>query len=68
MAVPGQDHLPDLIVRGAESPVLRTDVAEAMKAAILDCQFVEIAGAGHSIGLDNPTDFDNAVREFLRGA
>jgi len=38
-----------------------------MVAAIPDCRFVEIKGAGHSIGLDNPVDFDSEVREFLRG-
>jgi pimeloyl-ACP methyl ester carboxylesterase len=36
-----------------------------MVEAIPDCEFVEIRGAGHSIGLDNPTDFDTAVRRFL---
>jgi hypothetical protein len=31
-----------------------------------DCRYVEIDGAGHSIGLDNPLAFDAAVRdEFL---
>jgi pimeloyl-ACP methyl ester carboxylesterase len=58
---------PTLLVRGAESPVLRPEMAERMVAAIPNCQFVEIKGAGHSIGLDNPTDFDNAVRTFLLG-
>jgi len=56
---------PTLIVRGAESPVLRPEVAQLMLAAIPDCRFVEVKGAGHSIGLDNPADFDAAVREFL---
>jgi pimeloyl-ACP methyl ester carboxylesterase len=59
---------PTLLVRGAESPVLRTEIAEQMVQAIPSCQFVEIKGAGHSIGLDNPTDFDSAVREFLTSA
>jgi pimeloyl-ACP methyl ester carboxylesterase len=59
---------PTLLVRGAESPVLRTEVAEQMVKAIPNCQFVEIKGASHSIGLDNPTDFDSAVREFLTSA
>jgi hypothetical protein len=36
-------------------------------AAISDCQFVEITGAGNSIGLNNPADFDSAVRSFLLG-
>jgi pimeloyl-ACP methyl ester carboxylesterase len=61
----GQIRCPTLIVRGAESPVLRPEVLPRMVEAIPNCRFVEIAGAGHSIGLDNPTDFDVAVRDFL---
>ena len=56
---------PTLLVRGAESPVLRPEVAREMMAAIPNCEFVEIPGAGHSIGLDNPAAFDAALREFL---
>ena len=62
----GKITCPTLLVRGAESPVLRPEVAKQMVDAIPDCTFVEIKGAGHSIGLDNPTDFDNAVRTFLK--
>jgi esterase len=64
----GKITCPTLLVRGAESPVLRPEVARQMVDAIPDCKLVEIKGAGHSIGLDNPADFDSAVREFLRGA
>jgi pimeloyl-ACP methyl ester carboxylesterase len=56
---------PTLLVRGAESPVLRPEVAQQMVAAMPNCKFVEIPGAGHSIGLDNPTAFDAALRDFL---
>jgi pimeloyl-ACP methyl ester carboxylesterase len=62
-----QIQCPTLLVRGAESPVLRAEIAQRMVDAIPDCQFVEIASAGHSIGLDNPSDFDRAVRCFLLG-
>jgi pimeloyl-ACP methyl ester carboxylesterase len=56
---------PTLLIRGAESPVLRPEVAHQMVEAIPHCEFVEIPGAGHSIGLDNPADFDAALRSFL---
>jgi esterase len=56
---------PTLIIRGELSPVLRPDVAQRMQRAIPDSTFVEIPGAGHSIGLDNPSAFDSAVRAFL---
>lgn len=61
----GQIQCPTLLLRGEESPVLQRDVAARMVAAIPNCQFVEIKGAAHSIGLDNPKDFDAAVRGFL---
>jgi pimeloyl-ACP methyl ester carboxylesterase len=64
----GKITCPTLLVRGAESPVLRPEIAQQMVETIPDCRFVEIKGAGHSIGLDNPTDFDDAVRKFLRAA
>lgn len=56
---------PTLLVRGAESPVLRPEIARQMVDAMPDCRYVEIDGAGHSIGLDNPRAFDAAVRSFL---
>jgi pimeloyl-ACP methyl ester carboxylesterase len=56
---------PTLLVRGEESPVLRREVAQQMIEALPNAEFVEIEGAGHSIGLDNPEDFDAAVRRFL---
>jgi pimeloyl-ACP methyl ester carboxylesterase len=40
-------------------------MADKMLAALPDARFVEISGAGHSIGLDNPRDFDRAVHDFL---
>jgi pimeloyl-ACP methyl ester carboxylesterase len=58
---------PTLLVRGAESPVLQPDVARRMVAAIPHCEFVEIPGAAHSVGLDNPAAFDAAIRAFLTG-
>jgi esterase len=56
---------PTLLVRGELSPVLRPEMAARMVQAMPDCTFVEVSGAGHSIGLDNPRDFDAAVRSFL---
>ena len=63
----GEIRCPTLLVRGAESPVLRPAIVPRMVEAIPDCRFVEIPRAGHSIGLDNPADFDAAVGAFLRG-
>ncbi|HEY0584287.1 MAG TPA: alpha/beta hydrolase [Chloroflexota bacterium] len=59
---------PTLLVRGEESTALRPEVAERMMGAIPDCQYAEITGAGDTVGLDNPSDFDAAVRSFLMEA
>lgn len=56
---------PTLLVRGEESPVLRPEIATQMLQNLPNAEFVEVKGAGHSIGLDNPKDFDAAVRRFL---
>jgi pimeloyl-ACP methyl ester carboxylesterase len=59
---------PTLLVRGAGSPVLHPEIARQMVDAMPDCRYVEIDGAGHSIGLDTPRAFDAAVRSFLERA
>lgn len=56
---------PTLLVRGAESPVLRQDVAEEMLRRMPDARLVVVPNAGHGIGLDNPADFERVIREFL---
>lgn len=56
---------PTLLVRGAESDVLDQEMAERMVQTIPDCRLVEVPDSGHSIPLDNPTGFREAVREFL---
>lgn len=58
---------PTLLVRGAESPVLRQDHAERMVQAIPDCQLVVAPGAGHGIGTDNPVLYERCIRQFLLG-
>ena len=56
---------PTLLLRGAESDVLARDMADRMVQTIPDCRLVEVPDAGHSIPLDNPTGFREAMREFL---
>ena len=57
--------VPTLLVRGANSDILSPAVAERMCTAIAQCEFVEIAGAGHSVPLDKPVEFGQAVTQFL---
>jgi len=56
---------PTLIVRGVESEVLSAGQAQSMADAIPNSHFITIKGAGHSVPMDKPKEFEAAVREFL---
>ncbi|MBM3140921.1 MAG: alpha/beta hydrolase [Chloroflexi bacterium] len=57
--------VPTLLVRGEVSDVLPRAMAERMAKTIPDCRLVEVAGSGHSIPLERPRGFLEAVRTFL---
>jgi esterase len=56
---------PTLVVRGEESDLLGREAAARMAREIPDCRVVEVPGAGHSVPLDRPREFLEAVRPFL---
>jgi pimeloyl-ACP methyl ester carboxylesterase len=56
---------PTLVVRGAETDILREETAERMAEVIRNCRLIEVANAGHSIPLDNPSGWLGAIRPFL---
>jgi pimeloyl-ACP methyl ester carboxylesterase len=56
---------PTLLIRGELSDVLDAGVAERMCREIADCRFAVVPGAGHSIPLESPKGFLEAVRTFL---
>lgn len=56
---------PTLLIRGEISDVLDPEVAERMVADIPDCKFATVPGSGHSIPLERPKGFLEAVRTFL---
>jgi len=56
---------PTLLVRGAESDVLSPELAEREVASIPNCRLVTVQNSGHSITLDNPDGFLEAVQAFL---
>jgi 3-oxoadipate enol-lactonase len=62
----GQIICPTLVLRGAASSVLRHDVAQRMENALPMGRFVTVPRAGHSVMLDNATDFGNIALNFLR--
>lgn len=58
--------VPTLLVRGADSPLLRREVAERMADAIPDCTLVEVADGGHWCYGENPAGFLAALAPFIR--
>jgi pimeloyl-ACP methyl ester carboxylesterase len=56
---------PTLLIRGELSDVLAPEVADRMLHEIPDCKFALVPGAGHSIPLESPKGFLEAVRAFL---
>lgn len=63
----GQIHVPALIMAGElDNPeILRA--AEAMASAIPGAQKVILPGCAHLPNMEKPAEFNQAVREFLRG-
>ena len=56
---------PTLIVRGEQSDVLSSDVAQRMLERNRNSRLVEVPNAGHRVPGDNPVAFEEAVRAFL---
>ncbi|HJM88110.1 MAG TPA: alpha/beta hydrolase [Dehalococcoidia bacterium] len=64
-ALVGKIAVPTQLIRGEVSDVLAAEVASKMVETIDDCQFVEVAGSGHSVPMERPQAFLEAVRTFL---
>ena len=60
-----QVHVPTLIIRGAESTLLRAEVAERMVQEIPNCSLIELPGGGHWVHLERPESYLEAVRSFV---
>ena len=56
---------PTMIVRGADTDVLSSEVAQRMVETIPNSQLVEVQRAGHMVFEDNPDGFLAAVGGFL---
>ncbi|HEV8437749.1 MAG TPA: alpha/beta fold hydrolase [Methylomirabilota bacterium] len=61
----GQITCPTLLVRGAESDILSSDIAKKMLRSLRQGRLVEVAGAGHTVPGDQPAEFARVVRSFL---
>jgi pimeloyl-ACP methyl ester carboxylesterase len=59
---------PALVVRGAASDVLSAETAEQMADEVLaDGRLATVERAGHSVMIDNPRGFEEAVAAFVLG-
>jgi pimeloyl-ACP methyl ester carboxylesterase len=56
---------PTLIIRGAESQVMRREIALEMNRTVTNSRLVEIDHATHQVHTDNPLAFGQAVLDFL---
>jgi pimeloyl-ACP methyl ester carboxylesterase len=56
---------PTLIVRGAESDVLSSEVSKRMLEALRDGRLVDVPEAGHTVPGDQPDVFARVVGQFL---
>lgn len=56
---------PILVVRGAHSTLLPLGALATLRAVAPQAEVAEIAAAHHHVMLDNPLDFEHAVRRFL---
>jgi pimeloyl-ACP methyl ester carboxylesterase len=64
----GRVKCPALVVRGAASDILSADTAERMaEQALAQGSLAEIPRAGHSVMIDNPEGFADAVARFALG-
>ena len=62
-----QIDVPTLILHGADDQIIPLSEAQAMHAGIRASKLVVVSDAGHLPGLENPSVFNVAVREYLAG-
>jgi len=63
---PARVRCPALVIRGAESPLLSREGAEALAAELPDARWAEVPEAGHHVHIDRPDAVREHVEAFLR--
>lgn len=58
-------HVPVLLIRGSDDRLTSSQDMKAMKEAIPDAKFMEIAACGHLPNLEAPEEFNYAITEFM---
>jgi pimeloyl-ACP methyl ester carboxylesterase len=61
-------HVPLLLVRGADSPVVSDDDVEELLRRQPDARVAVVEGAGHSVQGDQPLALARLIEDELRGA
>jgi pimeloyl-ACP methyl ester carboxylesterase len=56
---------PALVISGSEDRVIRARRSRELAAEIPNGRFLEVAGAGHLVGLERPEVVNAALVEFL---
>lgn len=56
---------PALFLTGSESPYVRPEHREAIRAHFPNARFAKLLGAGHWLHADKPREFEETVRAFL---
>jgi non-heme chloroperoxidase len=67
MAAARSLKVPLLFIRGSLSDIVSKETVKDLLEAVPHAQFVEIAGAGHTVPGDSNELFTEAVLEFIRG-
>lgn len=57
---------PTLLIRGQQSPLLTSEIAGKMVAAIPAARLAEIADAAHTVNADNAAAFNDMTRAFIQ--
>ncbi|MGQ0703138.1 MAG: alpha/beta fold hydrolase [Gemmatimonadales bacterium] len=65
--LPTLSGIPTLVLVGAEDAVTPPPIAQAMAAAIPGARLMEIPGAGHLPGIEQPVPTSRAILKFLQG-
>jgi esterase len=55
-----------IVIRGEKSIEFPREEMQQMQAALPDCEFVEILGAGHFVHAEKPQEFTAALLDFLK--
>jgi pimeloyl-ACP methyl ester carboxylesterase len=63
----GQIRVPALVIVGGQDAISPPSVADLLAAGIAAARRVTIANAGHLSSLEQPEDFNSAIKAFLAG-